>query len=333
MQTDAQLRTAAWRVPLVVALGGVLLVMAGCQTPPPAATPAIRPEASARIAALEQRLGVVTQELQFLRAEVAAGRDPAAPSDSLGPLALAGEGLGIPARRLPSVPLPTDPPPAAAPVVIMPDPQRDAAQAEAPMMDAPPMDDSAMDDPMMMGTEPTELTPQQRFEAEMSMDEAQRMASGADIDPLIRQAATGAASPASPVGRPLGPPPAGFGTASGPSSLFTGGIAPEPEPVIQPVFDPEGVLALEPESFGLHLVSLGSRDAVDAAWAELTDRYADILRNLEYRIEEVDFGTQRGILYRVKAGPLPSEAAARRSCDQLVALGAYCVVTAFTGST
>jgi hypothetical protein len=213
----------------------------------------------------------------------------------------------------------------------MPEPQLNASQADAVMIDDP-----SSDDPMMMGTEPAELTPQQRFDIEMSMDEADRMARGADIDPLIRQAAMGATRPTGrtgPVGRPLGPPPVGFGVSRGSSSRFAGGTSPEPEPFIEPVFfDPEGVLALEPEGFGLHLVSLGSRDAVDAAWTELTERYADILRNLEYRIETVDFGTPRGILYRVKAGPLTSEANARRSCDQLVAMGAYCAVTAFTGS-
>ena len=44
-------------------------------------------------------------------------------------------------------------------------------------------------------------------------------------------------------------------------------------------------------------------------------------------VERVDLGTTRGVFYRLKAGPLASNSAAKQMCVQLKAARQYCEPT------
>jgi hypothetical protein len=59
----------------------------------------------------------------------------------------------------------------------------------------------------------------------------------------------------------------------------------------------------------------------------LSKRFASQLGGLEHRVERVDLGNNKGVFYRLKAGPLPSNAAAKDMCVQLKAKRQYCEPT------
>ncbi len=60
-------------------------------------------------------------------------------------------------------------------------------------------------------------------------------------------------------------------------------------------------------------------------WDRLTKAHADLLGNLTETTVRADLG-DRGIFYRVQAGPLPDAAAASKLCDQLKAVSIGCLV-------
>ncbi|MFC1673972.1 tetratricopeptide repeat protein [Pseudomonadota bacterium] len=74
----------------------------------------------------------------------------------------------------------------------------------------------------------------------------------------------------------------------------------------------------------VHLASYRKQGSADKGWAGLVKRYGSQLGGLEYRVERVDLGGGKGVFYRLKAGPLPSNAAAQDLCRKLKAKGQYC---------
>lgn len=77
----------------------------------------------------------------------------------------------------------------------------------------------------------------------------------------------------------------------------------------------------------VHLASYRQKKAAERGWAQLAKRFSSLLGGLEHRIERVDLGNSKGVFYRLKAGPLPSNAAAKDACRQLKAKRQYCEPT------
>ncbi|OEJ68650.1 hypothetical protein BEN30_05380 [Magnetovibrio blakemorei] len=77
----------------------------------------------------------------------------------------------------------------------------------------------------------------------------------------------------------------------------------------------------------LHLASFRQQKAAERGWAELSKRFPSQLGGLEHRVERVDLGNSKGVFYRLKAGPLPDNAAAKDMCGQLKAKRQYCEPT------
>ena len=77
----------------------------------------------------------------------------------------------------------------------------------------------------------------------------------------------------------------------------------------------------------LHLASYRQQRAAERGWAELSKGFDSILGGLEHRIERVDLGGGKGVFYRLKAGPMPSNAAAKDACRSLKAKRQYCEPT------
>ncbi|HEY9079021.1 tetratricopeptide repeat protein [Magnetovibrio sp.] len=77
----------------------------------------------------------------------------------------------------------------------------------------------------------------------------------------------------------------------------------------------------------VHLASYRQQKAAERGWAELSKRFGDVLGGLEYRIERVDLGNSKGVFYRLKAGPLPSNNAAKDACRTLKVKRQYCEPT------
>ena len=77
----------------------------------------------------------------------------------------------------------------------------------------------------------------------------------------------------------------------------------------------------------VHLASYRQRKAAERGWAELSRRFGSLLGGMQHRIERVDLGGGKGVFYRLKVGPLPSNGAAQSTCRQLKAKRQYCEPT------
>lgn len=76
----------------------------------------------------------------------------------------------------------------------------------------------------------------------------------------------------------------------------------------------------------VHLASYRQKGAAERGWAEIVKRFGQ-LSGLQPSIERVDLGATKGVFYRLKAGPLPSNGAAVDLCRQLKAKRQYCEPT------
>lgn len=68
-------------------------------------------------------------------------------------------------------------------------------------------------------------------------------------------------------------------------------------------------------AFAVQIASLRSEAAARARWNDLKRRYPDLLRGLSLSVDRA--GSEKGAQYRLRAGPLPDRAAAKRLCDRL----------------
>jgi len=74
----------------------------------------------------------------------------------------------------------------------------------------------------------------------------------------------------------------------------------------------------------VHLASYRQKKAARRGWRVLQKQFGRVLRGLKFKIERVDLGGRKGVFYRLKAGPLPSNAAAKKICRKLKAKHQYC---------
>lgn len=77
----------------------------------------------------------------------------------------------------------------------------------------------------------------------------------------------------------------------------------------------------------VHLASYRQKKAAERGWAALKKRFSSSIGDMEYRIERVDLGNRKGVFYRLKVGPLPSNDAAKSLCSKLKAKRQYCEPT------
>jgi hypothetical protein len=87
------------------------------------------------------------------------------------------------------------------------------------------------------------------------------------------------------------------------------------------------------DAFAIHLATYKLKDSVADGWTEYRKLYGAVLDGLEPRVATVDLQDGRGTLYRLKAGPFASAAAAGVACKKVAAFpGGYCKVMDFTGT-
>ncbi len=80
---------------------------------------------------------------------------------------------------------------------------------------------------------------------------------------------------------------------------------------------------------GVHIASFRSLEGAERGWNVIKKSNADLLGALGSEVLRVDFGPGMGVFYRLQAGPLRSEQAAERLCDQLKDRGHYCATAYF----
>ena len=101
---------------------------------------------------------------------------------------------------------------------------------------------------------------------------------------------------------------------------------PEPaSPSVETAPRPESTLAMI-GPYRLQLASMRSPEAATAAWEKLEADHPDLLGGFDLIIEKVDLGEDRGIFYRVQAGPVTSDAHGKDLCDKLKARDVACLV-------
>jgi hypothetical protein len=78
--------------------------------------------------------------------------------------------------------------------------------------------------------------------------------------------------------------------------------------------------------YRIQLVSVRSEDLAKQEWSRLRSRNADLLGKLEQSVSRADLGGDRGVYYRLRAGPLADEAAAKQLCAELAKRNVGCLV-------
>ena len=102
---------------------------------------------------------------------------------------------------------------------------------------------------------------------------------------------------------------------------------PEPKPA-ETASTPAAPAAAEPAGGGyrVQLAAVRDREAVESEWKRLQKKNTDLLGALELSVQKADLGPGKGIFYRLRAGPLADEAAARDLCTRLKERKVGCLV-------
>ncbi|MFQ5765475.1 MAG: SPOR domain-containing protein [Rhodospirillales bacterium] len=109
--------------------------------------------------------------------------------------------------------------------------------------------------------------------------------------------------------------------------------APTPAPASAPTETARATAAPTPAaprpSARAYLVQLAAARSPKGArdeWERLRGKHKDLLGNLGLRVTKADLGPTRGIFYRLRAGPLSDEAAARQLCQELAKRQVGCLI-------
>ena len=156
--------------------------------------------------------------------------------------------------------------------------------------------------------------------------------------PLIApQPTTQADTPSQPTVTAAAPPSAGTQVVAAPpapsrdsidvKSLFASLLESSGPRAVAPSAAAAGSLAAAPpapdaetstgERFVIQLAAFRRPAATDEAWRRLHDAHPDLLGRLGPAVRPTDPGGDKDVLYRLVAGPLPSEADARKLCARL----------------
>ena len=82
-------------------------------------------------------------------------------------------------------------------------------------------------------------------------------------------------------------------------------------------------------AFGVHVASYRTRARAMRGWDILRSAHGDVLEDLEPHVARVDLGPDTGVFFRLRAGPLADEPAARTLCRELKRRQVYCVPSIF----
>lgn len=88
---------------------------------------------------------------------------------------------------------------------------------------------------------------------------------------------------------------------------------------------PDVAAALRPGGIQVQLGSVRSADAARQEWAKLKQGNADLLGSLKANAVRTDLG-EKGIFYRIEAGPFSDSAAAERLCSEMKRRNLGCIL-------
>jgi hypothetical protein len=137
------------------------------------------------------------------------------------------------------------------------------------------------------------------------------------------------------------PPPASAAPAPEPETTGGGteevasGMAPASEvapppvvPAAPPSPPPEPVVRREApkKPFKVQLGAVRSPQRASQEWERLRRKHGDLLRRLELSVTKADLGGEKGVFYRMRAGPIADVATARDICAKLAIRKVGCLV-------
>ncbi len=102
--------------------------------------------------------------------------------------------------------------------------------------------------------------------------------------------------------------------------------APQPAEDAPPSGPPPTEVATTP-AYRVHLASFRQRETAESEWRRLLKTHGDLLADLIPTIWRVDLGSDKGIYYRLHAGPLADAEAAESLCRTLAKHRVRCLVT------
>jgi cell division septation protein DedD len=78
--------------------------------------------------------------------------------------------------------------------------------------------------------------------------------------------------------------------------------------------------------FLVQLAAVRSREQADVEWQRLRQKNSDLLGNLDLSVMRADLGPDKGVFFRLRAGPVTTEAAAQTLCQKLSERKIGCLV-------
>ena len=80
------------------------------------------------------------------------------------------------------------------------------------------------------------------------------------------------------------------------------------------------------KSYRVQIAAMRSSEAAYGGWQRLQAQHKDLLGKLKLTVQRVDLGPEKGVFYRVQAGPLADKAAARDLCTKLSLRRVGCLI-------
>ncbi len=99
-------------------------------------------------------------------------------------------------------------------------------------------------------------------------------------------------------------------------------VAAAPEPPEQTL---ESMVAALSGDYLIQIAALRSQEAAEGEWKRVSSRHANLLGSYSQKIVRIDLG-ERGIFYRLRAGPLKDRGSAEKLCQSLAAENVGCLV-------
>jgi len=133
-------------------------------------------------------------------------------------------------------------------------------------------------------------------------------------DPLAAAVAAATGGRTSATGPITVTPQAPAPEAALPAEAQTAAVVPSPAPA-----------AVSGTVFQIQLASVLSEQAALAEWKRISGKHTDLLGSYTPAVTQADLG-ERGVFYRLRAGPLVDKAAADSLCASLAAVNVGCIV-------
>lgn len=94
----------------------------------------------------------------------------------------------------------------------------------------------------------------------------------------------------------------------------------------QPKAAPKPPVSATSGAYQIQIAAVRQEDLAKREWARLQRVHPDLLGDLGLVVVRADLGAEKGVFYRLRAGPLASEAAARKRCADLAKVKVGCLV-------